>query len=401
MRSQFPHRLYTLPLFCRRCQRVVEHGVFAREAYSTYGGMNSGIPLLCCCEQCQSVFIAFSQEFSFCSDKTRNGDYAKIYGRNRIAPGNWLYFKGKAKPGLVKSYFQTSEKEIIMISYDGGPDQKVECPNVVINQEESPDGYRLLPAQSAQTLIGDHIYHAIRNAFGVAVGLVNDGEKDLLAVLLEDGTILFLALPVTSQNLPNPKLAEIVRSRLLQLFPEDARRISVNVGQGVVYLDGLVRNLSVKRALKGCVEALPKVRGCIVSDTVMENDVLSILETPGVRVFDYSVKVEQGKVSVTASCFEDYDLKELERRIAEYPGVQELVFSLNFLPLDAMPNRLLCEEIENSLESSTRIRVSFVRNKFLLEGRVSSNFQKQLAFLSAMKTAKSPSVENKLRIILK
>ena len=87
MRSQFPHRLYTLPLFCRRCQRVVEHGVFAREAYSTYGGMNSGIPLLCCCEQCQSVFIAFSQEFSFCSDKTRNGDYAKIYGRNRIAPG--------------------------------------------------------------------------------------------------------------------------------------------------------------------------------------------------------------------------------------------------------------------------------------------------------------------------
>ncbi len=416
MRTQFPYRLYTQRLFCRRCQRVVGHGVYAREAYSTYGGMNSGIPLLCCCEQCQSVFVAFSQEFSFCSDKTRNGDYTKIYGRNRVAPGNWLYFKGKAKPGFVKSYFQTSEKEIIVLSYDGGPDQKVECPNVVINQEESPDGYRLLPAQSAQTLIGDHVYHAIRNAFGVAVGLVNDGEKDLLAVLLDDGTILFLALPVTSQNLPNPKLAEIVRNRLNQLFPDDARRISVNVGQGVVYLDGLVRNLSVKRALKGCVEALPKVRGCVdfmrvatssfVSDSVMENDVLSILETPGVRVFDYGVKVEQGKVTVTASCFEDYDLKELEHRITDYPGVQELVFSLNVLPMDAMPNRELCEEIERSLETSSllsgaKIRVSFVRNKFLLEGRVSSNFQKQLAFLSTMRATKSPSVENKLRIILK
>ena len=113
----------------------------------------------------------------------------------------------------MKSYFQTSEKEIIVLSYDGGPDQKVECPNVVINQEESPDGYRLLPAQSAQTLIGDHVYHAIRNAFGVAVGLVNDGEKDLLAVLLDDGTILFLALPVTSQNLPNSKLAEMLESQ--------------------------------------------------------------------------------------------------------------------------------------------------------------------------------------------
>ena len=133
---------------------------------------------------------------------------------------------------------------------------------------------------------------------------------------------------------------------------------------------------------------------------------LSILETPGVRVFDYGVKVEQGKVTVTASCFEDYDLKELERRITEYPGVQELVFSLNVLPMDAMPNRELCEEIERSLETSTllsgaKIRVSFVRNKFLLEGRVSSNFQKQLAFLSTMRATKSPSVENKLRIILK
>ena len=128
--------------------------------------------------------------------------------------------------------------------------------------------------------------------------------------------------------------------------------------------------------------------------------------TPGVRVFDYSVKVEQGKVSVSASYFEDYDLKELEHRITDYPGVQELVFALNPIPSDAMPNRELCEEIERSMESSSllsgaRIKVSFVRNKFLLEGRVSSNFQKQLAFLSTMRATKSPSVENKLRVILK
>lgn len=408
--------MFTQKLFCRRCQRVVEHGIFAREAYSTYGGMAPSIPLLCSCEQCSAVFVAFSQEFSFCADKSRCGDYTKIYRKNRISPGNWLYFKGKPKPGMVKSYFQTPEKDIIVISFDGGPDEKYEFPNLVIHEEEAPEGYKLLPAQSSQTLIGDHVYHAIRNVFGQAVGLVNDGEKDLLAVLLENGTILFLALPVVSQNLPNDKLLANARNKLLQLFPEDAKRVAVNVGQGIVYLDGLVKNLSIKRALKGCVESLPKVRGCVdfmrvvsnslVTDAVIESNILSILETPGVCVFDYDVTVLQGKVTITASCYDESYPKELETRIAEYPGVQELSFTLTSMPMYSMPNRSLCDELERSFEESSlmigaKVRVSFVRNKFLLEGRVSSNFQKQLAFFSTVKAVKSPSVESKLRVILK
>lgn len=390
--------------------------MFAREAFSTYGGLAPSIPLLCCCDQCQILYVAFSHEFAFCLDKTKGADYAKIYGRNRIAPGNWLYFKGTPKPGKVKSYFQTHDKEIIVLNYDGGPDQKVECPSVQINSEDAPEGYKLLPAQSAQTLIGDHVYHAIRNAFGVAVGLVNDGAKDLLAVLLEDGTILFLALPVMSQNLPNDKLAEIVRSRLNQLFPDESKGVTVNVGQGVVYLNGPVRNLSVKRAIKGCVEALPRVRGCVdftkiitnslISDEVIESNVMSILETPGSQVFDYSVQVKDGKVTVTASCFDEYYPKELEHRITEYPGVLELSFRLNSMPMDSMIHRELCEEIETALSGSSllmgsKIRISFVRNRFLLEGRVSSNLQKQLALISTMKATKSPSVENRLRVIMK
>lgn len=416
MKALFPHRLYTQKLFCRRCQRVVEHGVFAREAYSTYGGLPPSIPLLCCCDQCQIVFVAFSHEFSFCLDMAKSGDYAKIYGKNRISPGNWLYFKGMPKPGLVKSYFQTHDKETVMISYDGGPDQKVEMAKTVITQEDAPEGYRLLPAQSAQTLIGDHVYHAIRNAFGVAVGLVNDGAKDLLAVLLENGTILFLALPIMSQNLPNDKLADIVRNKLSQLFPEDSKRVTVNVGQGVVYVNGLVRNLSIKRALKGCIEGLPRVRGCvdfmrvvsnnIINDSIIENNVMSILETPGALVFDYSVQVSEGRVTVEATCFDEYYPKELERRITEYPGVQDLSFKLHSIPMNSMANRELCEELESSFSGSSlfmgsTIRISYVRNRFVLEGRVSSNLQKRLAFLSTMKATKSPSVENKLRVIMK
>ena len=106
MRSQFPHRLYTQRLFCRRCQKVVEHGIYAREVYSTFGGMDPQIPLLCCCDVCATMFVAFSQEFVFCRRDCVNQDYTKIYGYNRIVPGNWIYFKNAPKPGVVKSVFQ-------------------------------------------------------------------------------------------------------------------------------------------------------------------------------------------------------------------------------------------------------------------------------------------------------
>lgn len=416
MRSLFPHRLFSQQLFCRRCQSVVDHGIYARETYSTYGGLDSGVPLLCSCGQCGCIFVAFSHEFSFCRDKMKMGDYTKIHGKNRITPGYWLYFEGDAKPGLVKSCFQNMTKDVVIISYDGGPDQKIECDRVDIHKEDASEGYKLLPAQSAQTLIGDHVYHAIRKSYGIAVGLVNDGEKDLLVVHLDDGTLLFLKLPPTSQNLPNERLSAIVRSKLGQLFPNDVKGISITAGQGVIYMDGLVRNLAIKRALKGCVESLPKVRGCVdfmrvaansvITDEMIENDIMSILETPGAQVFDYNVEVHGGCAVVHASCVEEMYPKDLENRIAEYPGIQDLSFYLETIPEYCMENRNVCHEIEENLQMSSllngaRIKVSFARNHYLLEGRVTSGFQKKLASFTAMKIASTPSIENKLRIVLK
>ena len=111
---------------------------------------------------------------------------------------------------MTAQFFQGPQKEIVVVNYDGGPDQKFELPKIVVNREDAPGGYRLLPVQSANTLLGDHIYHAIRNKFGTAVGLVNDGEKDKLVVLLEDGMLVFITLPPLAQNLPNEKLCAIV-----------------------------------------------------------------------------------------------------------------------------------------------------------------------------------------------
>lgn len=412
MRTLFPHRLHSQQLFCRRCRRVTLHGLWAKEPYSTYGGLDPHIPLLCCCEDCSTSFMAFSHEFAIGRHDV-NSEYTKVYGYNRINPGNWLYFKGTPKPGLVRSYFQSHDKEVILVSYDGGEAQKVECALHPVQNETSPEGYRLIPAQTASVLMGDNVYHAIRDLFGVAVGLVSDAGKDKLAILLEDGSLLFITIPMSVQNIPNEKLSELVRNKLQQLFPEESKCISITVGQGIVYLDGLVKSLATKRSVCACVNSMPRVRGCVdfmrvrmetyISDEHLENSIFRLLETPGLQVFDYSVKVENSRATVNVACVEEFYPRELENRIANFAGLQDLNFTMRSIPESSLANRGMCQEIEHALAVSSRlagcvIRVFFYDDKYLLEGRVSNAFQRQWAMIHALKVVKTSSIENRLRI---
>ena len=374
--------------------------------------MDPHIPLLCCCDSCNTIFVAFSNEFVFCRHDCVNQDYTKIYGHNRIMAGNWIYFKGSPKPGIVKSFFQGPTKEIVVVNYDGGPDQKFEHPKVVIEQEDAPGGYRLLPAQSAHTLLGDHIYHAIRNKFGMAVGFVNDGEKDKLVVLLEDEMLVFITLPTLAQNLPNDKLCSVVQNKLAQVFPEHYDKISVEAGQGIIFLKGLVRNLSVQWAIQKCVNAIPKVRGCVdftriqvspfITDVHIENAVYSLLESIEPRLFDNQVHSKGGKVLVETCCYENERPKDLENRISEIEGVRDLICLVNEVtePL----NVELCKEAEEEISSNvilqdSLIRISCNQHKFLLEGYVHSSVQKQWAFIALLRKIRTTAIENRLRII--
>lgn len=412
MREQFPHRLFSQRLFCRRCQKVVEHGIFARETYSTFGGMDPHIPLLCCCESCGTMFVAFSNEFVFCNKEYVNRDYTKIYGYNRIKAGDWVYFKGTPKPGFVKSIFQTPDKLILIVTYDGGPYQRIEKPRVVIEDEESPEGYRLLPIQSAQTLLGDCIYHAIRNQFGVAVGLVNDGEKDKLAVLLKDHTLVFITLPPLAQNLSNEKLCATVQSKLAQVFPEHCDKISIEAGQGIIYLNGLVKNLSIQRAVVKCVNAIPKVRGCVdftrvvvppfMTDEQIEKSVYDQLDSSTTRLFDCKVHVQDGRVQVEAFCYENERPKDLDNRLAEIPGVRDLICLVTevYDPI----NVDICQKVESEIAASSflrgaNVRISCNNRRYLLEGSVTSLLQRELAFATLLKNVKTTSIENRLRIV--
>ena len=391
---------------------MTEHGVFAREMYSTIGGMDPYIPLLCCCDSCGTMFVAFSHEFVFCRHDCVNQDYTKIYGYNRIMAGNWIYFKGTAKPGIVKSFFQGPQKEIVVVNYDGGPDQKFELPKIVVNREDAPGGYRLLPVQSANTLLGDHIYHAIRNKFGTAVGLVNDGEKDKLVVLLEDGMLVFITLPPLAQNLSNEKLCAVVQGKLAQVFPEHCDKISVEAGQGIIYLNGLVENLSIQRAVVKCVNAIPKVRGCVdftrvvvppfMTDEQIEKSVYDQLDSSTTRLFDCKVSVQDGKVQVEVCCYENERPKDLENRLAEIPGVRDLICLVTevYDPL----NIDVCQKVESEIASSSflrgaNVRISCNNRRYLLEGSVVSRLQKELAFATLLKNVKTTSIENRLRIV--
>ena len=200
----------------------------------------------------------------------------------------------------------------------------------------------------------------------------------------------------------------------MQFFPEDSRRVSVTVGQGIVYLDGLVKNLSVKRAIRACVNGMQRVRGCVdfmkisaesyTSDEQIEKAILSLLETPGLKIFNYKVQVEQGRVQVSLDCIREYFPKEIENKIAEFPGVQDLDVKINSIPMDEMENTKVCKELEYELSMNTRlgdslIRVNYVDDKFLLEGKVHSMIQKQLAMFCVARRVLSTSIENRLRIV--
>lgn len=412
MRNLFPHRLLSQQLFCRRCRGVTTHGLFAKEPYSTYGGLDSHIPLLCCCDECTTTFIAFSHEFAI-GHRGEGTAYTKIYGLNRIQPGNWLYFKGTVKPGIVKSYFQTGDKEVFQISYDGNAPEQVERPKSVISNETAPEGYRLVPAQTPHVLIGDHVYHTLRDQFGVAVGLVSDAGKDKLAVLLDDNSLLFITIPMAVQNLPNDKLSDLVKSKLQQLFPDESRRVAVTVGQGIVYMDGIVRSLAIKRAICACIGNMFHVRGCVdflrvqmetyISDERLQEMILKMLEGSGVRIFNYMVEVKDSRAQVRLCCLEGNYPKDLETRIANVPGLQDLSLSIAAIPETSMQNMEVCKSIELNFNVSSRlagtsIRISYFENKYLLEGRVCNAFQKQWAFFNAVKMVKTASIENRLRI---
>lgn len=412
MRKAFLYPITSELLFCRRCQKVCSHQIFAREPYSIHGGIRPHIPLLCSCHICSAYFIAFSQEFNFFCDSYKT-EYTKILGHNRIIPGNWLYVKGTPRPGKVKGVFHSATEEIIVISYNNGPDQKIERPFKEDEVEDSPQGYRLLPAQSGQALIGDPIYHVSRDCFGKVVGIVSDGEKEKLSILLENNTLLFMTLPEAYQTTPNAQLHELVHFKLKEKFPELFSSLTYEVAQGIVFIKGNVPNIRLKKEIRLFLESIPAVRGCVdfiqvnssfsISDEELKSKIFSVLEDLALPIFDYDVTVENAKVTV--KCFYHFETTplDLEKRLEIIDGIRDLSLLLELSPSESNNHKMLCLNATRALKEHPKlkdasIRVSSNGKKMILEGSVHSILQKSQAYFTAIRSTKKISIENKLRI---
>jgi len=389
------------------------HDICAMEEYSTYGGMERGIPLLCVCKSCGTVHVAFSQEFAFCR-KDDNSEYAKVYGHNRIFPGDWLYFDGAAKPCIVKSFFQSRDKDVVVYKRNGLPDEKYEGPKVVIENEVAPEGYKLLPAQCPQTLLGDHVYHVLRKQFGRAVGVVKDEDKDKLVVLLDDGIMVFMSYPRYAENPANEEVVSVVRRRLELLSSGLSEEIAVAAGQGIVYLQGFVNCLATKRAVHDCVNGIAGIRGCVnlvqvqknpkFSDRELEKKIWDVLDDSAIPIFKYDVDVKSAVAKVTFYYEDEVYPTELKSRIEGIVGVVKLDLLGTAIRKENVGKQELCRNIMDKLSKirflkGSFVHVSYVGKRFLVEGRVKNIVQREFTLLVVAALTRSVMVGNRLRIV--
>ena len=414
MRQYFPYRLYSQQLYCRQCRQAVRHDICAMEEYSTYGGLDRGIPLLCVCTHCGTIHVAFSQEFAFGRKDEAHSEYAKVYGHNRIFPGDWLYFDGATRPCIVKSFFQSRDREVVVYKRNGMPDEKYEGPKIPISHEVAPEGYRLLPAQCVNTLLGDHVYHVLRKQFGVAVGVVKDDTKDKLVVKMDDGLLVFMSYPRYAENPPNDEVVSVVRKRLEILSSGLSEDITIEAGQGIVYLRGFVNSLATKRAIQTTVGEIMGLRGCVnmvrvrknskMTDGDLERRIWDVLDDVAHPIFKYSVKVKSGAAKVTFYYEDEVYPEELKARIESIPGIVSLNMHGTAILKKNLGKQDLCRKIMDKLASyrflkNSFVHVTYVGKRFLVEGRVRNIIQREFALLAVAGFARSVAVGNRLRIL--
>ena len=417
MRSLFPYRITEEHLFCRTCRNIKKHGIYAKEAYSTHGGLLPKIPLLCVCDFCKTAYLAFSQEFAFA--KSEEDNYVKIPGMNRLNPGNWVYIKGTSKPGILKRFTNYKDKTSLVLDFGEAKDTCVEIENKEPKEQEiSRRGYKLLPVQCGETLIGDFVYHVRRDMFGRAIGFVNDGNIDKLAVQLNDGIILFITLPESYQTLPNARIKETAKNKLQVLEPSVLSQIEMDAKHGVLFVSGQVESLAEKRKIQKLLDQILIVRGVInqiqivphihVTDEILLNHIHEIFEKAKNRdTAYYKIQVENGHATIQLGYYKEQAIHYFENALEKLPGILELSVLPECVPIPTPAEEEKIKEARHNLEAlpglkNCDIQVTGVGKKIILSGFVLSLLQKKIVNFQIIKYPWQISdVENNLRIVAK
>ena len=155
--------------------------------------------------------------------------------------------------------------------------------------------------------------------------------------------------------------------------------------------------------LRGCVNMVRVRKNSKFSDNDLERSVWNVLDDFSNPIFKYNVKVKSGAAEVTFFYEEDVYPTELKSRIESIPGI----VSLNMRGMAILKKNLgkqdVCRKIMDRLSSlrfmnNLFVRVTYVGNRYLVEGRVKNLLQRELALLAVAGLSRSVSVGNRLRI---
>jgi hypothetical protein len=263
-------------------------------------------------------------------------------------------------------------------------------------------------------LLGDRVYHVLRKQFGIAVGVVKDETKDKLVVKMDDGMLVFMSYPRYAENPPNEEVVSVVRKRIESLSNGLSEDITVEAGQGIVYLRGFVSSLAIKRAVQSCVNDIAGLRGCVnlvrvrknskLSDRELERMIWDVLDDSANPIFKYGVEVKSGAAKVSFYYEDEIYPTELKSHIESISGIISLNLIGTAILKENIGKREQCRNIMEKLSSLRILKNSFVRvtcvgDWLLVEGRVNNVLQREVALLAVAGLARSVAVGNRLRVI--
>ncbi len=407
------HRILEKKLYCAECRAITSHGVLSKEPFSVRGEIPPDIPLVCQCGVCESFFAVFSKELYF-GDLRQNEDYAKLLSRSRLSPGDWLYVDGKSRPGKIDAVYNTNEEDVVVLNFGEGRSEKFTRPALSQFDTAAPMGYRLLPAQIGQTLLGDPVYHVLRKAIGTVVGTVVDGDLEKRVVQLENGKILFITLPEENQPLPDSVLLCRLNEKLSFLDSKLLANVKANVVHNIAYVYGavpryldkekIIREVNNLQEFRGVIDLLQvNVDGVTVPDADLRNQALRILESAESPLFSYEVSVCSGAMTVNAYCLAGKSPEKIRERLCRIEGLNDISLELEEVPEPPAEMVKRAENLkkilsENPKYSKYRYHVIPLEDGIVVEGCVENVLQKSLFNIAVIRAAKGVKVSTRLRV---
>ncbi|HSQ41660.1 MAG TPA: BON domain-containing protein [Fibrobacteraceae bacterium] len=389
------------------------HSLKAREPLYTGVAAPSREPILATCHHCRQSLIYVADEFRDFSAPPLEGSLCKIAGRSRLQVKDTVYIPGASCVGRIKSRFRSGHQESFVISMESGEEERWSPAAQMTYGENALEGYRLLPTSAAETRIGDLVYHVTREKFGRAVGLLY-GRETRLVVQFEDEGLLLVTLP-EYRNIPeNRILVQEAREWVSHHLPYSLDRISLDAGQGVVYVRGTCSSLPEAEELRQGLRQLPLARGAVdllvveptrqISDEALSAQVWHTLMQPGIGLLGVRLQCSQGQVAISAFYREEPARIRARQLISAIPGIRDLHLELRLRPMEESPIqdrvRAVAQAMRrNSSLHGARIRVYSLEGAIYLEGFVISGLQRNAASLAAMWAGRNFLVDNQLQIV--